>query len=672
MKGFVFFSATVLLLLAWEGFGVHGKVMDYMVSFQANLPGFSLQAFKELPDGNFAFVVKPRDDPKTCMYRRLDRNTGVLSKAVLLEGGCEYVAWAEDGSFATKAYPCDFGRSCPPGYKFADVYPWKADELDYFIADYVRKYDSRGQLLWRAPFAIHEDEYVPGNLAVFSDGSVVADNDFPVKYSASGKVLWEAEDVIPKNYGIKRGGGIVEVENGNVLVTTNDYYSAVAVHKVTPSGRKLWTKVLQRGCRADERLSPVVSSGGNYYAGCTTGYSPSYGDKIDQGDYRVYKLSPKSKLLWTKTVKAPGDEQLYHLIPEDDGGVLLIGRSGSSKGQDKMAEHEGQWFVKLDARGNVEWDFVPTDKGASETWAKSSRGYLSHGGPASGFVELVINQPLASKDLPSGSVIAIKSEENNRYIRLSNKIYADAKAVTFSGEWMILKDKQEDSSFALRSLGNGKVASLSEVKPSKVVLKAITAAVDPRSKRHRFEIRNLGRGSVAFLSDSRNYGYLRPALTDGRVLAKPSKQSDRKMRITRIHSGHPLIGSEIVLRMNSKNVLIESSPSGKITATRTFLGKDRDPFVFKVAATDSPRGFIQLKSKASGKWLVVSSAQRVNAIGAKSSPNSMFYPIISREGYIKLARRGLDCLWVKGKGGLYAGGKLSKTSCEILFAPIKP
>ncbi|KAJ8900826.1 hypothetical protein NDN08_000125 [Rhodosorus marinus] len=56
-------------------------------------------AIKELPDGSFALVTIPLDNASTCEYSQFDRNTEVLSKARLLQGGCEVVAWAEDGSF---------------------------------------------------------------------------------------------------------------------------------------------------------------------------------------------------------------------------------------------------------------------------------------------------------------------------------------------------------------------------------------------------------------------------------------------------------------------------------------------------------------------------------------------------------------------------------------------
>ncbi|KAJ8900825.1 hypothetical protein NDN08_000124 [Rhodosorus marinus] len=134
---------------------------------------------------------------------------------------------------------------------------------------------------------------------------------------------------------------------------------------------------------------------------------------------------------------------------------------------------------------------------------------------------------------------------------------------------------------------------------------------------HRY-IRSFGK----IYADARSVQARETNLDGWEIISTPSKQPDRKLRIPRIHSEHPLIGSEVVLRMSSKNVLVESTQNGNITATKNWQNKETDPVAFEVATTPAhkyPRGFIQLRSKASEKRLIVSGSERVEATGEKSS-----------------------------------------------------
>ncbi|QMU27874.1 T9SS type A sorting domain-containing protein [Adhaeribacter radiodurans] len=116
------------------------------------------------------------------------------------------------------------------------------------------------------------------------------------------------------------------------------------------------------GANHDVLTSVIKTSDGGYLAG---GFSVSNnsGDKslVNQGqnDYWIVKSDKNGKKLWDKRYGGSNQDYLNRVIQTLDGGYLLAGSSHSGKSGDKTEANQGQrdyWVVKINARGNKQWD----------------------------------------------------------------------------------------------------------------------------------------------------------------------------------------------------------------------------------------------------------------------------------------------------------------------------
>ena len=90
--------------------------------------------------------------------------------------------------------------------------------------------------------------------------------------------------------------------------------------------------------------------------------SKKTGTKTDDNrgdlDYWVWKMDEKGELDWQKTFGGKGQDMLRSIILTDDGGFLLGGSSRSNAEIDKKDKNRGKsdfWLIKLNAKGNEEW-----------------------------------------------------------------------------------------------------------------------------------------------------------------------------------------------------------------------------------------------------------------------------------------------------------------------------
>ncbi len=75
-------------------------------------------------------------------------------------------------------------------------------------------------------------------------------------------------------------------------------------------------------------------------------------------DYWVWKMKENGDLDWQKNVGGSGSDFLQSIALTNDGGFILGGTSNSEIGFDKTDASRGNddfWIVKLDAKGNMEW-----------------------------------------------------------------------------------------------------------------------------------------------------------------------------------------------------------------------------------------------------------------------------------------------------------------------------
>jgi type IX secretion system substrate protein len=116
------------------------------------------------------------------------------------------------------------------------------------------------------------------------------------------------------------------------------------------------------GRNTDYLTSLVLTSDGGSIAG---GYSGSnmYAEKTEniKGllDYWIVKLNAHRKIEWDKTIGGDKNDQLSAIQQTIDGGYILGGYSESHISGDKTEEKRGlfdYWIVKIDNKGNIEWD----------------------------------------------------------------------------------------------------------------------------------------------------------------------------------------------------------------------------------------------------------------------------------------------------------------------------
>ena len=135
-----------------------------------------------------------------------------------------------------------------------------------------------------------------------------------------------------------------------------DYWAV----KLDPEGKIEWQKAFG-GQYADQLRSAVQTRDGGYLLGGSSN-SPESGNKSEKcygmSDYWVVKLDAKGELEWQKVYGGEGDDQLQAVLQARDGNFLLAGSSSSATTGNKNASNgrgTDFWMLKVDTSGEVIW-----------------------------------------------------------------------------------------------------------------------------------------------------------------------------------------------------------------------------------------------------------------------------------------------------------------------------
>jgi len=183
---------------------------------------------------------------------------------------------------------------------------------------------------------------------------------YVVKLDANGNLLWtktiggESDDW---------GRSLIQTSDGGYAITgeTESFGAGKAdvyVVKLDANGNLQWTKTIS-GESDDWGLSLIQTSDGGY---AIAGYTYSFG--AGGLDVYVVKLDAHGNLQWTKTIGGPDREEGNSLIQTSDGGYAIAGKT-----QSFGAGGEDVYVVKLDANGNLQW--TKTIGGENEDWGYS-------------------------------------------------------------------------------------------------------------------------------------------------------------------------------------------------------------------------------------------------------------------------------------------------------------
>jgi len=144
--------------------------------------------------------------------------------------------------------------------------------------------------------------------------------------------------------------------------------------RLDASGNKLWDKTV--GGNSYDWCSPfaLTRDGGVIVGGFSN--STISGEKTENSrggsDYWLVRLDNRGNIQWDKTIGGSGDEYCHGLYQSLDGGYIIGGSSLSGISGEKTENSRGgadYWVVKIDKKRNVQWD--KTIGGSFNDWCNS-------------------------------------------------------------------------------------------------------------------------------------------------------------------------------------------------------------------------------------------------------------------------------------------------------------
>jgi hypothetical protein len=134
------------------------------------------------------------------------------------------------------------------------------------------------------------------------------------------------------------------------------------VVKLNKHGKKIWDKTIG-GNDYDLSSGVAITTDGGVIIGGFSGSNKS-GEKSEdnrgtQSDYWIIKLDKKGNIEWDKTIGGSVDDYCHSVYQTDDGGYILGGSSNSNLSGEKTENNLGgydYWLVKIDKNGKKIWD----------------------------------------------------------------------------------------------------------------------------------------------------------------------------------------------------------------------------------------------------------------------------------------------------------------------------
>ncbi|MBS1948610.1 MAG: T9SS type A sorting domain-containing protein [Bacteroidetes bacterium] len=197
------------------------------------------------------------------------------------------------------------------------------------------------------------------------------DDYWVVKLDKDGKIQWQrtlggtdVDELLALQQ--TRDGGYILAGNSQSYISADKADNSKGVFdcwiiKLNSFGSVEWQKTL--GGDSYEFCNSIRQTrDGGYIVGCMSNSNIS-GDKSDPGkggfDFWVVKLDSKGNKEWDRSLGGSGDEFLNQAIQTSDGGYIAVGLSNSNASGDKTENCRGNndyWAIKLDRNGNKVWD----------------------------------------------------------------------------------------------------------------------------------------------------------------------------------------------------------------------------------------------------------------------------------------------------------------------------
>ncbi|MCA0349533.1 MAG: T9SS type A sorting domain-containing protein [Bacteroidetes bacterium] len=204
-------------------------------------------------------------------------------------------------------------------------------DLDYWIW----KMDEKGDLDWQKTLGGNGQDLLR-SVVLTADGG----------YLLAGSSVSDYKKEDEKQYGDKK-----EANRGNT-----DFW----VIKLNAKGGEEWQKTI--GGKGQDDLNCVLrtTDGGYLLGGSSNSDANDEKKSRDYGgmDYWVVKIDAKGTIVWQQTFGGSYNDELRSMCATKDGGYIIGGSSNSPESGNKTEKQLGQsdyWIIKLDAKGNAQW-----------------------------------------------------------------------------------------------------------------------------------------------------------------------------------------------------------------------------------------------------------------------------------------------------------------------------
>lgn len=279
------------------------------------------------------------------------------------------------------------------------------------VNDYwLMKFDADGNLLWNKTYGGSKDDrgqglvqtadggYALTGYAMSDDGDGSKNNGFHdnwvVKLDAQGSIEWEKSfgfsghdhsyDILQTQDGGLFFAGFLDItsaradgntEKGNSLTRhgVGEFWGS----KLDGKGNLQWRSYF--GGTNNDRAHAVVESedGGFVMAGFTESEDFDIDNSRGSYDFWVVKLDAKGNMEWQRSFGGTGIERAQDIAKTDDGGYVVSGNTFSHDVD--ISKNHGEsdiWLIKIDDAGNLVWDksYGGTQFDAAQSVSLSSDG----------------------------------------------------------------------------------------------------------------------------------------------------------------------------------------------------------------------------------------------------------------------------------------------------------
>lgn len=197
-----------------------------------------------------------------------------------------------------------------------------------------------------------------------------------VRLDRDGQVLWQnayggsKDETYGKLLALPDGGFLL-CATSNSLASgskTANYFASADfwIVRLDDQGNQIWDKC--HGSRNDEHLTSVVSlpDGGFLLGGESLFSDVPGGDRSSKGyamlDLWLMRIDTDGNKVWDKALGGYFDEYLYQMLPSEDGGFYILGRTQSWAGGTKRSQtgSPGLYWdylaIKIASNGSLVWE----------------------------------------------------------------------------------------------------------------------------------------------------------------------------------------------------------------------------------------------------------------------------------------------------------------------------